>query len=345
MSIMVGMGRGAQAGVLIKRADALQAMETIDTLVVDKTGTLTEGKPRLQSVVTLGGVDEERVLKIAAALEKMSEHPLAGAIVKAAGSLPLSAVENFRSITGKGVTGEIDGKKYYVGNLALLEENGLTLPDATGTQAADQRTDGATVMFVATENEVIALLSLADTIKDSARAAVDELKREGIETIMLTGDNQTTADAVGRRLAITKIFAGVLPQDKGDIIKNLQAEGRIVGMAGDGVNDAPALAQADVGIAMATGTDVAIESSDITLIHGDLRGLVRARDLSRATMRNIRQNLVFAFAYNLLGVPIATGILYPFFGILLSPMIASAAMTFSSVSVIGNALRLRKVKL
>lgn len=344
MSIMVGMGRGAQAGVLIKKADALQVMETIDTLVLDKTGTLTEGRPRLQKVVTLTGVDENTVLTIAAALEKMSEHPLAAAIVKAAEGLSLPAVKNFRSVTGKGLSGEIDGKKYHVGNRALLEDNALKLDESTGMQAEELRNDGQTVMFVAMDDDVIALLCLADTIKNSARDAVEDLNRKGIEVIMLTGDNQTTADAVGKQLGITKIFAGVLPADKGNVIKTLQSEGKIVAMAGDGVNDAPALAQANVGIAMATGTDVAIESSDITLINGDLRGLIRARDLSKATMRNIRQNLAFAFAYNLLGVPIATGILYPFFGILLSPMIASAAMTFSSVSVIGNALRLRKVK-
>ncbi len=345
MSIMVGTGRGAQSGVLIKKADALEALERIDTLVVDKTGTLTEGKPRLQKVVILTEMEEKQVLAIAGALEQMSEHPLAAAILKGAEGLSLPKVENFQSVTGKGVTGEVDGNKYLIGNGPLIEDNKLKLSESIQTQAEELRNDGHTVMFVASAKEVIALLCLADTIKESAKEAVENLNREGIETIMLTGDNQTTAVAVGKTLGITKIFAEVLPEDKGNIIKSLQAKGKIVGMAGDGVNDAPALAQANVGIAMATGTDVAIESSDITLIHGDLRGLVRARHLSHATMRNIRQNLFFAFAYNLLGVPVATGILYPFFGILLSPMIASAAMTFSSVSVIGNALRLRNLKL
>lgn len=345
MSIMVGTGKGAQSGVLIKRADALEALEKIDTLVVDKTGTLTEGKPRLQKVIVLADVEEKKVLAIAGALEKMSEHPLAAAIVKAAEGFELPDVKNFRSITGKGVMGEIDATKYLIGNQALLDENGLQRSETIDTQADELRKDGQTVMFVAADRQALALLAIADTVKESAKEAVESLLREGIEPIMLTGDNQTTALAVGRKLGITKVFAGVLPEEKGRIIKSLQEKGKIVGMAGDGVNDAPALAQADVGIAMATGTDVAIESSDITLVHGDLRGLLRARRLSHATMRNIRQNLFFAFAYNLLGVPVATGILYPFFGILLSPMIASAAMTFSSVSVIMNALRLRNLKL
>ncbi len=345
MSIMVGTGRGAQSGVLIKKADALEALEKIDTLVVDKTGTLTEGKPRLQRVVVTADLAEKDVLRISAALEKLSEHPLAAAIVNGAKDLTLPKIENFQSVTGKGVIGEVEGKKYLLGNQTLLIENGLKLSENIQTQAEDLRLNGQTVMFVASGIEIIGLLAVADTIKDSAKEAIESLNREGIETIMLTGDNRTTANAVGKNLGIAKIFAEVLPEDKANVIKKLQAEGKIVGMAGDGVNDAPALAQANVGIAMATGTDVAIESSDITLIHGDLRGLVRARNLSIATMRNIRQNLFFAFAYNLLGVPIATGILYPFFGILLSPMIASAAMTFSSVSVIGNALRLRNLKL
>lgn len=345
MSIMVGTGRGAQSGVLIKKADALEALENIDTLVVDKTGTLTEGKPRLQQVVAFNTLDEPEVLAISAALEKLSEHPLASAIVMGAKDLTLPKVEHFQSVTGKGVTGEVNGQKYLIGNARLLEDSGLRLTDSISKQAEQLRNDGQTVMFVATEKEIIALICLADTVKESAKDAVESLNREGVETIMLTGDNQTTAVAVGKQLGITKVFAGVLPQDKANVIKGLQAKGKFVGMAGDGVNDAPALAQAHVGIAMATGTDVAIESSDITLIHGDLRGLVRARHLSHATMRNIRQNLFFAFAYNLIGVPIATGILYPFFGVLLSPMIASAAMTFSSVSVIGNALRLRNLKL
>jgi len=345
MSIMVGTGRGAKSGVLIKKADALEALEKIDTLVVDKTGTLTEGKPSLQKTLAFTELNEQEVLKISAALEKMSEHPLAAAIVKGAEGLDLPKVEKFESVTGKGVMGEIDGKRYTLGNSKFLEEQNLSFSAEIQKQAEDLRNDGQTVMFVASEKQIIGLLGVADTIKESAKEAVENLYREGIEVIMLTGDNKTTAAAVAKKLGIIKLVAEVLPQDKANVIKNLQEKGKFVGMAGDGVNDAPALAQANVGIAMATGTDVAIESSDITLIQGDLRGIVRARNLSRGTMKNIRQNLFFAFAYNLLGVPIAAGILYPFFGILLSPMIASAAMTFSSVSVIGNALRLRNLKL
>jgi P-type Cu+ transporter len=345
MSIMVGTGRGAKSGVLVKKADALEALEKIDTLVVDKTGTLTEGKPRLQKVVAFTDSGEDEVLKISAALEKMSEHPLASAIVKGAENLTLPKVENFESLTGKGIIGEIDGKKYLIGNRKLLEENGLIFSETITTQAEESRNDGQTVMFVASEKEIIGFLGVADTIKDSAKEAIENLTKAGIEVIMLTGDNQTTAEAVGKKLGITKLFAEVLPEDKANIIRDLQAKRKIVGMAGDGVNDAPALAQANVGIAMATGTDAAIESSDITLIHGDLRGILRAINLSKATLKNIRQNLFFAFAYNLLGVPIAAGILYPAFGILLSPMLASAAMTFSSVSVIANALRLRNLEL
>lgn len=345
MSIMVGTGRGAKSGVLVKKAEALETLEKIDTLVVDKTGTLTEGKPRLQKIAALNKTGDEDLLRIAASLEKLSEHPLAEAIVNGAENISLSKVEKFESITGKGVTGQIDGTRYIVGNRKLLGDNGIALSDATQAHADLLRNLGQTVMFVADDKEVFGLLGVADTIKESAKEAIEALNRESVNIVMLTGDNQTTALAVGNQLGITRLFAEVLPQDKGKIIKDIQAKGKVVGMAGDGVNDAPALAQADVGIAMATGTDVAIESSDITLIHGDLRGLMRARNLSKATMRNIRQNLFFAFAYNLLGVPIATGILYPLLGLLLSPMIASAAMTFSSVSVIGNALRLRKVKL
>lgn len=345
MSIMVGTGRGAKSGVLVKKADALEALEKIDTLVVDKTGTLTEGKPRLQKVVSFTDLDENEVLKISAALEKMSEHPLATAIVKGAENLTLPKVENFQSVTGKGIIGEIDGKKYLIGNRKLLEENGLNFSKTITTQAEELRNDGQTVMFVASEKEIIGFLGVADTIKVSAKEAVESLTKSGIEVIMLTGDNKTTASAVGKKLGIIKLFAEVLPEDKANIIKDLQSKHKIVAMAGDGVNDAPALAQANVGIAMATGTDVAIESSDITLIHGDLRGILRAINLSKATLTNIRQNLFFAFAYNVLGVPIAAGILYPFFGLLLSPMLASAAMTFSSVSVIANALRLRNLNL
>ena len=345
MSIMVGTGHGAKSGVLIKKADALEELEKIDTLVVDKTGTLTEGKPRLQQTLSFSDLSEEEVLKISASLEKMSEHPLAAAIVKGAEGLELPKVDKFESVTGKGVRGEIEGKLFLLGNSKFLEENAVSLSTDIQKQAENLRNDGQTVMFVASKTEVIGLLGVADTIKDSAKEAIENLYNEGIEVIMLTGDNQTTAAAVGKKLGIIKMVAEVLPEDKANVIKNLQAKGKFVGMAGDGVNDAPALAQANVGIAMATGTDVAIESSDITLIQGDLRGIVRARNLSRGTMKNIRQNLFFAFAYNLLGVPVAAGILYPFFGILLSPMIASAAMTFSSVSVITNALRLRNLKL
>ena len=345
MSIMVGTGHGAKSGVLIKKADALEELEKIDTLVVDKTGTLTEGKPRLQQTLSFSDLSEQEVLKISASLEKMSEHPLAAAIVKGAEGLELPKVDKFESVTGKGVRGEIKGKLFLLGNSKFLEENAVNLSADIQKQAENLRNDGQTVMFVASKTEVIGLLGVADTIKDSAKEAIENLYNEGIEVIMLTGDNQTTAAAVGKKLGIIKMVAEVLPEDKANVIKNLQAKGKFVGMAGDGVNDAPALAQANVGIAMATGTDVAIESSDITLIQGDLRGIVRARNLSRGTMKNIRQNLFFAFAYNLLGVPVAAGILYPFFGILLSPMIASAAMTFSSVSVITNALRLRNLKL
>jgi Cu+-exporting ATPase len=345
MSIMVGTGRGAKSGVLVKKAEALETLEKIETLVVDKTGTLTEGKPRLQKVVALDTTGDEDLLRIAASLERLSEHPLAQAVVNGAENIRLSKVEKFESVTGKGVMGQIDGTRYIVGNIKLLEDNDVVISDAAEAYADRLRDLGQTVMFVADETHVVGLLGVADTIKESAKTAIDALIGEGIDIVMLTGDSRTTALAVGRQLGITKVFPEVLPEDKGKIIKELQARGKLVGMVGDGVNDAPALAQADVGIAMATGTDVAIESSDITLIHGDLRGLMRARDLSKATMRNIRQNLFFAFAYNLLGVPIAIGILYPFFGVLLSPMIASAAMTFSSVSVIGNALRLRRVTL
>jgi Cu+-exporting ATPase len=345
MSIMVGTGRGAKSGVLIKRADALETLEKIDTLVVDKTGTLTEGKPSLQKILPFRAMGEDELLRITASLERMSEHPLAEAIVRAADGIALNKVEDFVSVTGKGVIGTVNGSRYLIGNRRLLTDNGIEMLSRIDEDAETLRADGQTVMFLADSSQVIGLIGVADTIKASAPPAIQDLNRDGINIVMLTGDNQTTAAAVGKKLGITRILAEVLPEDKGKVVKDLQAEGHIVGMAGDGVNDAPALAQADVGIAMATGTDVAVESSDVTLIHGDLKGLIRARRLSTATMRNIRQNLFFAFAYNVLGVPIATGILYPFLGIMLSPMIASAAMTFSSVSVIMNALRLRKVSL
>jgi Cu+-exporting ATPase len=345
MSIMVGTGHGARHGVLVKKAEALEILEKVNVIVVDKTGTLTEGKPRLQQVVSLSGLDENEILRLAAGLEKSSEHPLAEAILKGAEEKKIvpAKVEDFESITGRGVIGTIEGKKVLLGNTKLMDENSV---DFSSHEKADGlRAQGQTVMFVAADAKLVGLLGVADTIKESAKEAVDELHRNGIEVVMMTGDNAKTAEAVAHTLKIGKVFADVLPDQKVDKVKQLQAEGKIVAMAGDGVNDAPALAQAQVGIAMGTGTDVAMESADITLLKGDLRGILRARKLSRETMKNIRQNLFFAFMYNVVGVPIAAGILYPFFGLLLSPMIASAAMTFSSVSVIINALRLRSIKL
>lgn len=346
MSIMVGTGRGATAGVLIRKAEALEAMEKIDTLVVDKTGTLTEGKPRLVSVVAAQGQDESELLRLAASLERASEHPLAAAISTGAEErgLTLSGTQAFQSITGKGVKGTVDGRNVVIGNQRLLEESGIEPGDLVA-QAETLRGEGQTVVFVAIDSRSGGLLGVADPVKESAAEAVKELRREGIRVVMLTGDNLTTAAAVARKLGLDDVRADVLPEGKGAAVKELQSGGHVVAMAGDGVNDAPALAQADVGIAMGTGTDVAMESAGVTLLKGDLRGITRARRLSRATMRNIRQNLAFAFLYNVLGVPIAAGVLYPFFGILLSPMIASAAMTFSSVSVILNSLRLRRVEL
>ncbi len=346
MSIMVGTGKGAMMGVLIKNAEALEIMEKIDTLVVDKTGTLTEGKPKLVAVTTVSGTDETEALKLAATLEKASEHPLAEAIVRGAEDrkITLAKTEHFQSITGKGVTGEVEGKKIALGNLSLFEHLGIdpgNLPD----QADAGRSEGQTVMLLAIAGKAAGLIGVADPIKTSTPEAINNLHAEGIRVVMLTGDSLKTAEAVARKLKIDQVQAEVLPQQKADIIKQLQAEGRIVAMAGDGINDAPALAQAHVGIAMGTGTDVAMESAGVTLVKGDLRGIVRARRLSRATMKNIRQNLFFAFVYNAAGVPIAAGILYPFFGLLLSPMIAALAMSFSSVSVIGNALRLKGAKL
>lgn len=346
MSIMVGTGRGATAGVLIKNAEALEVMEKVDTLVVDKTGTLTEGKPRLTSVVPFEGFDESELLRLAASLERGSEHPLASAIVSGARErgLQLSTAQDFKSITGKGVIGTVDGQRVALGNQHLLTEQGIDASVLLDKTEALRR-DGQTVMFVVVNHQTVGLIGVSDPIKETSAEAIKLLHEDNIKIVMLTGDSRTTAEAVAHKLGIDKIEAEVLPEQKGEVIKRLQAEGRIVAMAGDGVNDAPALAQAQVGIAMGTGTDVAIESATITLVKGDLRGIVRARKLSRATMRNIRQNLFFAFVYNALGVPVAAGILYPFFGLLLSPMIASAAMTFSSVSVIGNALRLRKLNL
>jgi Cu+-exporting ATPase len=346
MSIMVGTGRGAQAGILIKNAEALEVLERVDTLVVDKTGTLTEGKPRLVSVLPLEGHDEGGLLRLAASLERGSEHPLAAAIVEGAKvrGLQLSNSEGFRSLTGKGVVGTVEGRKVALGNLKLLAAEGVD-GAALDAKAEGPRRDGQTVMFVAVEGRAAGLLGVADPIKASTPEAIRELHREGIRIVMLTGDSRTTAEAVAKKLGLDEVIAEVLPEQKGETVKRLQGEGRTVAMAGDGINDAPALAGAHVGIAMGTGTDVAMESASVTLVKGDLRGIARARALSRATMGNIRQNLFWAFAYNALGVPIAAGVLYPFFGLLLSPMIASAAMSLSSVSVIGNALRLRRTRL
>jgi Cu+-exporting ATPase len=346
MSIMVGTGKGAQNGVLIKNAEALERFEKVDTLIVDKTGTLTEGKPRLVDVIARQGLDERELLRLAASLERASEHPLAAAIVRGAeerGVRPV-AVEEFDSLTGRGVSGQIEGRRVALGNRALLAE--LKAEPADWSERAEAlRREGKTVMFVAVDGGIAGLLAVADPVKESAAAAVEQLRKEGLRILMVTGDSRTTAQAVAARLGIDEVEAEVLPEAKGGIVERLKKEGRTVAMAGDGVNDAPALALADVGIAMGTGTDVAIESAAITLLQGDLRGLVRARRLSQATMRNIRQNLFFAFVYNTLGVPVAAGVLYPFFGLLLSPMIASAAMSLSSVSVIANALRLRRAEL
>ena len=346
MSIMVGTGRGATAGVLIKNAEALEVMEKVDTLVVDKTGTLTEGKPRLTSVVTVPGFVEEDILRLAAGVERGSEHPLAAAIVAGAEQkgLKLSDAQDFESFTGKGVVGVVEGHPVALGNTKLLEHLSIN-PGELANRADEMRKEGETVMFVIIDGKAAGLVGVADPIRETTLEAIRILHEEGVRIRMLTGDNRTTAEAVARKLGIDDVDADVLPAQKAEIVKRLQAEGRIVAMAGDGVNDAPALAQAHVGIAMGTGTDVAIESAGITLVKGDLRGVARARRLSRATMSNIRQNLFFAFVYNSLGVPIAAGVLYPVFGLLLSPMIAAAAMTFSSVSVILNALRLRKIDL
>jgi Cu+-exporting ATPase len=346
IAIMVGTGRGAMAGVLIKNAEALEIMEKVDTLVVDKTGTLTEGKPKLIAVQAETGFTEDEMLQITASLERASEHPLAEAIVKGAEEKGIDLVKanDFQSVTGKGVTGQVDGHTVAAGNVKLLESLGISV-GGLSQQADKQRAEGQTVMLIAIDGKAAGLIGVADPIKDSTAEAIRDLHAEGIRIVMITGDSQTTAKAVAGKLGIDQVHAEVLPEQKAELIKQLQAEGRIVAMAGDGINDAPALAQAQVGIAMGTGTDVAIESAGITLVKGDLRGIVRARRLSRATMSNIRQNLFFAFIYNTEGVPIAAGVLYPFFGILLSPMIAAAAMSFSSVSVIGNSLRLRRVTL
>jgi Cu+-exporting ATPase len=346
ISIMVGTGRGATAGVLIKNAEALEIMEKVDTLVTDKTGTLTEGKPKLTSVVALPKFRDNEILQMGASLERASEHPLADAIVKGAAerSMTLDEVRDFQSVSGKGITGLVGGRKVSIGNQKLFSELGIEMGELL--QRADVlRSEGQTVMFVAVDGKPAGLIGVADPIKESTLEAVRALQAYEIELVMLTGDSQATADVVAKNLGIKRVVAEVMPGQKAEIVKQLQAEGRIVAMAGDGINDAPALAQAQVGIAMGTGTDVAMQSAGVTLVKGDLNGIVRARHLSRATMRNIRQNLFFAFVYNTLGVPIAAGLLYPAFGLLLSPIIAAAAMSFSSVSVISNALRLGRVKL
>lgn len=343
MSIMVATGKAALNGVLFKNAEAIEVMRKVDTLVIDKTGTLTQGKPQLQSVVASDGTDEQALLRFAASLERLSEHPLAEAIVSGARDrgVKLTDAGQFKSLTGKGVTGEIEGHRVAVGNLALLDEFKVE-SSALTTQAESLRANGQTIMFVLVDEKPAGLIGVADPIKETTPDAVKQLHAEGIRLVMLTGDSRTTAEAVARKLGIDEVVAEVLPDQKVDVVKKFQSAGRIVAMAGDGINDAPALAQAHVGIAMGTGTDVAMKSADVTLVKGDLRAIVRARSLSRATMSNIKQNLFFAFIYNTLGVPIAAGVLYPFLGILLSPMIAAAAMSLSSVSVIANALRLRK---
>ena len=346
MSIMVATGKGATLGVLFKNAEAIETLRKVDTLVVDKTGTLTEGKPKLVAVEAAQGIEENELLRLAASLERGSEHPLAAAIVSGAEQrkIALGAVEEFSSVTGKGVRGRVGGANVAMGSEKWMEELKIS-PGLLMVRAEVLRAEGQTVMFVAVNGKAAGMLGVADTVKDTTAEAVQQLRAEGIRIVMLTGDSSTTAQAVAAKLGIDDVQAEVLPQDKASVVKKLQAEGRFVAMAGDGINDAPALAQAQVGIAMGTGTDVAMQSAGVTLVKGDLRGIVRARMLSRATMGNIKQNLFFAFIYNSVGVPIAAGVLYPFFGLLLSPMIAAAAMSFSSVSVIGNALRLRRVRL
>jgi Cu+-exporting ATPase len=346
MSIMVGTGKGAQNGILIRNAEALEGFEKVDTVVVDKTGTLTEGHPELVMVTPVGDFSDDALLALAAAVETDSEHPLAAAIVRGAKqrSLELENQEGFQSVTGQGAKAEVSGRQVAVGNEKLMRELGAW-DDALGAKADEFRKQGQTVMFVAADGKLAGLLGVADPIKETTAEAIRQLHAAGLKVVMMTGDNAATAEAVAREIGIDEVHAGVSPEDKSRVVRELQEAGSIVAMAGDGINDAPALAQADIGIAMGTGTDVAIESAGITLVRGDLLGVAKARNLSRATMKNIRQNLFFAFAYNTVGVPIAAGILYPFFGLLLSPMLAAAAMSLSSVSVIGNALRLRNTEL
>jgi Cu+-exporting ATPase len=346
MSIMVATGKGATVGVLFRNAEAIEVLRQVNTLVVDKTGTLTEGKPKLVAVVPQAGQDEAVVLRLAASLEQGSEHPLASAIVAGAAARGVDLLKpvDFQAVGGKGVTGTVDGHAVALGNLALLQQLHVD-PGPLAARAEELRADGQTVMFVAVDAQPAGLLAVADPIKSTTVEAIRQLHDEGLKIVMLTGDNRTTAQAVARRLGIDDVVADVLPDQKADAVKRLQAEGRFVAMAGDGINDAPALAQAQVGIAMGTGTDVAMESAGVTLVKGDLTGIVRARRLSRATMANIKQNLFFAFVYNAIGVPLEGGVLYPFLGVLLSPMVAAAAMSFSSVSVIANALRLRSTRI
>jgi Cu+-exporting ATPase len=346
MSIMVAMGKGAKSGVLFKNAEAIEFMRKVDTLVIDKTGTLTEGKPKLVNVQPAPGFDETKLLHLAASLELASEHPLAAAIVSGAKDrkIELAKAKAFEALTGKGVKARADGAPVLLGNRALTDESGVNV-EALAKAAESGRAEGQTVMFVAVDGKAAGLIGVADPIKESTAEAVRQLHEDKVRIVMMTGDSQTTADAVAKKLGIDEVIAGVLPADKGKHIKELQEQGRFVAMAGDGINDAPALAQAQVGIAMGTGTDVAIQSAGVTLIKGDLRGITRARSLSRATMRNIKENLFFAFLYNALGIPIAAGVLYPLTGLLLSPMLAATAMSFSSVSVVANALRLRRVRL
>jgi Cu+-exporting ATPase len=346
MSIMVGVGKGASAGVLIKDAAALEKMEKVDTLVVDKTGTLTEGRPKVVQIVAANGHEEDEVLKLAASLEKSSEHPLAAAIISAARDRGLESldVKEFTSVTGKGVVGIVAGRRVSLGNKPMMNDSGVDL-SGIEARAEELRGDGATALFIALDGRAAGLVAVADPIKTTTRDALMSLKEAGVRVVMLTGDNRTTAEAVARKLGIENVEAEVLPQDKHRIVRKMKGEGIVVAMAGDGVNDAPALAEADIGIAMGTGTDIAIKSAGITLVKGDLHGIARARSLSQATMRNIRQNLFLAFVYNVMGIPVAAGLLYPSFGLLLSPEIAAAAMALSSVSVIGNALRLRLARL